>query len=131
MENGRMSAARHDEPEQEVSIRQREHELFRSQDDSTSPTTRPFVEYLRETPPAPLPTWVLAVLWASAFVVALLFVAALWRSVHRAKARAPRKPPTTSSSRSPALSAPIAAISPQSPRSSRLPASPNQESQRS
>ena len=89
-----MSAVRRDEPEQEqeISIRQRGHELFRSDEERPASTTRPFEEYLRETPSAPLPTWVQALLWALAVVVALLFAVALWRAVHRTKAQ-PRKSP--------------------------------------
>jgi hypothetical protein len=121
-----MPAARHDDPEQEISIRRREHELFRSQDVSAAPT-RPFAEYLRETPSTPLPTWVLAILWAVALVVVLLFAASLWRSFHKARARAPRKPPTASSPRAP-TNDPIAATS---PRPDLLSTPPNQESQRS
>lgn len=124
-----MSAARHDEPEQEISIRRREHELFRSHaDDPSAPPTRPFTEYLRDTPSAPLPTWVKAVLWALAVVVALLFAAALARTFNKAKARVPRQPSRTSSS-TPSLSpAPIAATSPRSTPFACHPPSPNLES---
>jgi cytoskeletal protein RodZ len=113
-----MSAAHRDEPEQEISIRRREHELFRSHaDESQEGPTRPFAEYLRETPAPPLSPGVKAVLWALAVVVALLFAAALWRSISRTNARAPKKPKT----------APAASAS-ATPRPARLPSSPNQES---
>ncbi len=75
-----MSQPRGDQREQEISIKQREGELFRSQgDDLQAGSTKPFSEYLRETPADPLPSWVKAALWAVGVVVALLFAAALWR----------------------------------------------------
>lgn len=74
-----MSVPRRDQREQEVSIRQREGELFHDEVEVASTTAKPFAEYLRETPAAPLTTWVKAVLWATGVVVALLLVAALWR----------------------------------------------------
>jgi len=128
-----MSAARRDEPEQEqeISIRQRGRELFRS-DEGPASTTRPFEEYLRETPSAPLPTWVQGLLWALAVVVALLFAVALWRAIHRTKAP-PRKPSTPNASSSPVILPPvrIAATSQRSAFSASLPTSPHQESRRS
>jgi hypothetical protein len=123
-----MSAARRDEPkkEEEVSIRERGQELFRS--DESPPTTRPFEEYLRETPSTPLPTWVQALLWALAVVVALLFAAALWRTIHRNKAPG-RKPSTPGASSAPDFPrVPIAATSPRSNSLACLPFSPHQES---
>jgi hypothetical protein len=124
-----MSAERRDEPEQEISIRRREHELFRPDADHASTTpARPFADYLRETPSAPLPTWVQAVLWALAVVVALLFVAAIWRMVHKSPPRTSRNPrPSVSST--PALPrGPNATTSLHSSDSAYLPSSPNQES---
>ena len=124
-----MSAARRDEPEQEqeVSIRQRGHELFRS-DDATAAPMRPFAEYLRETPSTPLSAWTQALLWALAVVVALLFAAALWRSASRAKPRAPKgsKPGASSTLLPPPRR--VAAASPRSRGAAWLPPSPNQES---
>ncbi len=115
VENGRMPTARRDEPEQEqeISIRQRGRELFRS-DEGPAPTTRPFEEYLRETPSAPLPTWVQALLWALAVVVVLLFAAALWRATHRVKTRPPKGPGPSASSTVVPPRVPIAATSPRS-----------------
>ncbi|APW62130.1 hypothetical protein [Paludisphaera borealis] len=124
-----MSAARRDEPEQEISIRQREHELFRSHaDDSSAGPARPFADYLRDTPSAPLPAWVKALLWGLAAMVALLFAAALWRSIHKTHARAPKTPrPSVSSTPGP-RPGPIAATSPRSRRPACFSSSPNQES---
>jgi hypothetical protein len=126
-----MSAAHRDEPEQEISIRRREHELFRSHaDEPPGGSTRPFAEYLRDTPPAPLGPGAKAVLWILASVVALLFAAALWRSINRTHARAPKKPepaPGASASLAPRPGA-IAARSPRPGRPARLPSSPNLES---
>jgi hypothetical protein len=125
-----MSAARRDEPEQEISIRQREHELFRSHaDDSSAGPTRPFADYLRDTPSAPLPTWVKAVLWGLAVVVALLFAAALWRSIHKSHARAPQNPRPSVSATPGARRGPNAATSPRSRRLACVPSSSNLESQ--
>lgn len=85
-----MSVPRRDQREQEVSIRQREGELFRREDEVAS-TAKPFAEYLRETPAAPLPAWVKAALWATGVVVALLLVAALWRLQSKPAPQALRK----------------------------------------
>jgi len=84
-----MSEPRRDEREQDISIRQREGELFRREDATSS--ARPFAEYLRETPAHPLPSWVKAALWAVGVVVALLFAAALWRLQSRPAPKALRK----------------------------------------
>lgn len=73
-----MSEPRRDEREQEISIRQREGELFRREVEASS-TARPFSEYLQETPAHPLPAWAKATLWAVGIVVILLFAASLWR----------------------------------------------------
>jgi hypothetical protein len=126
-----MSAAHRDEPEQEISIRRREHELFRSHaEELPEGPTRTFAEYLRDTPAPPLSPGVKAVLWILASVVALLFAAALWRSINRTNARAPKNPepaPGASASLTPRPGA-VAARSPQPGRPARLPSSPNLES---
>ncbi len=85
-----MSVPRRDQREQEVSIRQREGELFRREDEAAS-TAKPFAEYLRETPAAPLPAWLTAALWAIGVVVVLLLAAAFWRLQSRPAPHALRK----------------------------------------
>lgn len=126
-----MSAAHRDDPEQEISIRRREHELFRDHADELSGgPTRTFAEYLRDTPTPPMSNGVKAVLWALAVVVALLFAAALWRSTSKTTARAPRKskPAPDASFRASPRPGAIATTSPRSDRPARLPSSPNLES---
>lgn len=41
------------------------------------PTVKPFVEYLRTTPPSPLSGFTKLILWVTVVVVALLFLAAV------------------------------------------------------
>jgi len=126
-----MSAAHRDEPEQEISIRRREHELFRSHaDEPPEGPIRSFAEYLRNTPSTPLGPGVRAVLWALAAVVALLFAAALWRSISRTQVRPPKvKEPARGDAASPSpRPGAIASTSPRSNRPARLPSSPNLES---
>lgn len=118
-----MSGERRDQPEQEISIRRRGHELF--VDDAVAPTGsgRPFSEFLRETPAAPLSAWVKAALWAVAIVAALLFAAALWRLINRPTPAAPRRARPRASSKAPKsvalIPAPIVA--------DRTPTPPDQE----
>jgi len=79
-------------PEQELSIKARSHELYFQPPHQA--TTKPFPAYLRETPAAPLSTFTKVVLWIVGIIVALLFVAALWRAAlghgPRRQTRAPR-----------------------------------------
>ena len=67
--------------EQEQSIKARKQLLFEKDEASgteqAAGPTKPFVEYLRTTPPAPLPTVAKATLWTAAVIVVLLFLAAL------------------------------------------------------
>lgn len=87
-----MSQPQRDQREQEISIKKREGELFRPEgDDLQTAPTKPFAEYLRETPADPLPSWVKAALWATGVVVALLFAAALWRLQSRPNLQATGK----------------------------------------
>jgi hypothetical protein len=71
-------------PEQEFSIKARAHEVF-----SEEPRTevrkpvRPFPVILRETPAEPFSALTKAVLVIAGVIVAVLFVAALWRIVIR------------------------------------------------
>ncbi len=84
-----MSGERRDNPEQEISIRRREHELFVQESVASGGPTKPFPEYLREVPAAPLSAGLKAALWAVALVAAILFAAALWRLVNRPTPRPP------------------------------------------
>ena len=71
-------------PEQEHSIKARAHELYvgPSQLESASPVVRPFPEYLRETPAVPFSTFTNVMLWIGGIIVAILFVAAIWRAAN-------------------------------------------------
>lgn len=70
-------------PEQEHSIKVRSNELFIADAPIETSRTRPFPEYLRETPAQPLSLGTKAMIWTLGIIVALLFVTALWRVVHR------------------------------------------------
>jgi hypothetical protein len=71
---------------------------------------KPFAQYLRETPAAPMPLWVKAALGAAGLVVAALLVAALL------KLGQPRKPRADATSRLDRPAAPgLAADSPRIP----------------
>lgn len=93
-----MPGERREQPGQEISIKRRGHDLFI---DETAPSTtgpsRPFSEFLRDTPANPLSAGVRAALWAVAIVAAILFAAALWRLANpptpkpKPKPTAPRK----------------------------------------
>ena len=71
---------------QEQSIKARKHQIF---DDVvpavSSGSSKPFKEFLRETPAAPLSGGMKAALWAVGAVVALLLVAALMKGMGGAK----------------------------------------------
>lgn len=70
-------------PEQEHSIKVRSNELY-VEDTPAVPAqvTKPFPVYLRETPARPLSAGIKAVFWTLGIIVALLFLAALWRVAH-------------------------------------------------
>ena len=70
-------------PEQEHSIKARSHELFVDDTPVAQQVTKPFPVYLRETPAQPLSAGVKALFWVLGVVVAVLFLAALWRVAHR------------------------------------------------
>ena len=93
-----MSGERRDQPEQEISIRRRGHELFVEEPTGPAGPAKPFSEYLRETPATPLSGGVKAGLWAVALVAALLFAAAVWRLINPPRP-APRRPRAGSASR--------------------------------
>jgi hypothetical protein len=69
-------------PAQELSIRDREQELFVEPQDTLAagPPVKPFPVYLRETPGNPLSTGVRVILWIVGIAVLLLFGAALLRT---------------------------------------------------
>src|SRR5271157_5942529 len=77
-----MGSERRSMPEQELSIREREQELFVEPQDTPAaePPVKPFPIYLRETPAIPMSTGVKVILWIVGIAVLLLFVAALWRA---------------------------------------------------
>ncbi len=80
-------------PEQEHSIKVRSNEMFIADAPTEVSRTRPFPEYLRETPAQPLSAGIRAIIWTLGIIVALLFVTALWRVVNRHGTRpAARKP---------------------------------------
>jgi hypothetical protein len=88
-----MPTDRHNMPEQELSIKEREQQLFvESAGIPLQEPVRPFVEYLRETPAAPLSTEVKMLLWIVAVVVGILFAAALWK-VSRSSTAHPKPRP--------------------------------------
>ena len=67
-------------PEQELSIKARAYELYLKPSNATSTKlVKPFPVYLRETPAVPLSTLTKVMLWMVGIIVALLFLAALWR----------------------------------------------------
>jgi hypothetical protein len=82
--------------EQEHSIKARGKELF---DEPLKPEnsqpTKPFRDYLSETPAQPVSTFTKVVLWFVGIVVAVLLLAALWRVSLRygPGRRAPKSPP--------------------------------------
>jgi hypothetical protein len=89
-------------PEQELSIRQREQELFVEPQEAlpAEPPVKPFPIYLRETPAHPMSTGVKVILWIVGITVLLLFGYALWRTQ-----RSSRLPRTSSTTKAAALDA--------------------------
>ncbi|QEH35654.1 hypothetical protein OJF2_42090 [Aquisphaera giovannonii] len=91
-----MRPERQDMPSQERSIKDRGAELYDDPPAATGqPATRPFADYLRETPADPISTGMRAFLWVAGVVVAILLLAALWRAQQPRAARRPRanRPP--------------------------------------
>ena len=87
-----MGSERRSMPEQELSIREREQELFvEPQETPTAePPVKPFPIYLRETPANPMSSAVKVILWIVGIAVVLLFCVALWRT--QRPPRLPRAP---------------------------------------
>lgn len=71
------------------SLKARKDLFFDDTPDADTPR-KPFKEYLRDTPSAPLPPLVKAGLWAAGVVVALLLLAAMYRL---SRSRKPTAPP--------------------------------------
>jgi hypothetical protein len=80
-----MTAESRNIPEQERSIKAREHELYaKPLSETDAQATKPFPDYLRATPALPLSPATKTMLWVLAVVVVLVFLAAIWRaSQHR------------------------------------------------
>ena len=70
-----MGSERRSMPEQELSIREREEELFVEPDDPHAALrpAKPFPVYLRQTPADPMSSGVKAILWVVGIAVLLLF----------------------------------------------------------
>ena len=75
---------------QEQSIKARKHQLFEADTPAFVGSGRPFKEFLRETPAAPLSGLTRAALWAAAVVVVLVLIATLVKTFHRPPRPAPR-----------------------------------------
>jgi hypothetical protein len=82
-----MGSERRNMPEQELSIREREQELFDEPQPQAASreATRPFADYLRETPADPLSTPTKVILWAVGIVVLILFIVAIVRPPRSAR----------------------------------------------
>ncbi|MGC8640669.1 MAG: hypothetical protein ACP5XB_12415 [Isosphaeraceae bacterium] len=89
-----MGVERRNMPEQERSIKDREQELFFEPVEGPAKPLKPFPVYLQETPPVPISPAVKVILWAVGILVALLFLAALWRA-QRSHARPQTKSTAT------------------------------------
>ena len=89
-----MPSHRRNMPEQEHSIKERAHELFVEppRPEVGAQPTKPFPAYLRETPAKPLSPLTKTLFWIVGIIVAVLFLAALWRITHR-RGDAPRRKP--------------------------------------
>ena len=87
-----MGSERRGMPEQELSIREREQELFAEpqKTPTAEPPVKPFPIYLRETPANPMSSAVKVILWIVGIAVVLLFCVALWRT--QRPPRLPRAP---------------------------------------
>jgi hypothetical protein len=77
---------------QEQSIKARKHQLFEADESAAVGSGRPFKDFLRTTPAAPLSGLTKAALWAAAVVVVLVLIATLFKTFHRPPKAAPRPP---------------------------------------
>ncbi len=88
-----MPTDRRNMPEQELSIKEREQQLFlESSHEQVQEPVRPFAEYLRETPAAPLSVEVKVLLWIAAVVTGILFAAAVWKASRSSTAHTKPRP---------------------------------------
>jgi hypothetical protein len=92
-----MRSERRSMPEQELSIKEREQELFVELQEAppSRPPVKPFPVYLRETPGTPMSSEVKAILWIVGIVVLLVFVTALLRIQRSSRPRPGSRPPKT------------------------------------
>jgi hypothetical protein len=70
-------------PEQERSIKAREHELYVKPLPDAEVQRKPFPVYLRETPAEPISAGIKTILWIVGALVVIVFAAAIWRTIHR------------------------------------------------
>jgi len=84
-----MRSERRSMPEQELSIKEREQELYDEprEPPPAKPPVKPFPIYLRETPAVPMSSGVKATLWVVGIVVVLLLIAALLRTQQSSRIR--------------------------------------------
>jgi hypothetical protein len=103
-----------DQREQEVSIKERSHELFlKNAPPEGYVPAKPFEVHLRETPAKPLSPLTTAILWVVGTLVAILFIATVFRIFQRHNAT-PRPAATSpvSSWRIPSFSAHLVRVDP-------------------
>jgi hypothetical protein len=90
-------------PEQEHSIKAREHEMYvRPLSEADAQVRKPFPVYLHETPAEPLSTATKTILWIAGVLVVIVFLAAIWRVSYRRTLK-PKKPTAPPANRSVAL----------------------------
>jgi hypothetical protein len=84
-----MRSERRSMPEHELSIREREQELFVEPPAAppVKPPVKPFPIYLRETPANPMSSEVKVILWIVGIAVLLLFGVVLWRTQRSSRPR--------------------------------------------
>jgi hypothetical protein len=84
-----MRSDRRNMPEQELSIKEREKELFVEPQEPPppKPQVKPFAVYLQETPADPLSSPAKAILWTIGVIVLLLLALAIWRSQRPSRPR--------------------------------------------
>jgi hypothetical protein len=103
----------HDQPEQELSIKERSHELFlKLGPPEGSIASKSFGVHLRETAAQPLSTVTTSILWIAGVIVAVLFLATVFRIIqrHNGPPRSAAKTAVSTSSISPDTMPTIAAI---------------------
>jgi hypothetical protein len=98
-------------PEQELSIKEREKELFVEPQEPPppKPQVKPFATYLQETPAEPLSPPVKAILWTVGVIVLILLALAIWRSQRSSR---PRPKPRAAEPAATALAPPLHAPGP-------------------